>query len=186
MPIVDIELIQREGESLPEGLASTLADAIGEVLGSEPGRLWLRVHPLPESQYAENLSGAPRPVFVKVLFGEPPTGDLRRLQVRQIAQAVAAACRCPVVFDGTHSVQRPGRAAGASGGDRKHVATLVLAAVAAGCDALYLETHPDPDAAPSDGATMLPLDRLAPLLERVLRVRQALAPTGLPAAAGRG
>lgn len=89
-----------------------------------------------------------------------------------------AACACPVIFDGTHSVQRPGRAAGASGGDREHIPRLVLAAVAAGCDALYLEVHPRPEDAPSDGATMLPLDELAPLLERALRVRHAVAPAG--------
>ena len=93
---------------------------------------------------------------------------------------VRATCACPAIFDGTHSVQRPGRADGASGGDREHVPALVLAAVAAGCDALYLETHPDPAHAPSDGATMLPLDRLAPLLEQVLRIREAL---GMPSRA---
>ena len=108
-------------------------------------------------------------------------GDLV-VDMRSFAR-VRAACRCPVVFDGTHSVQRPGQAAGASGGDAEHVGALVLAAVAAGCDALFVEVHPRPQAAPSDAATMLPLDRLRPLLERVLAVRQALAapvPAPLP------
>jgi phenylpyruvate tautomerase PptA (4-oxalocrotonate tautomerase family) len=95
MPIVDIELVVRNEEALPEGLASTLADALGEVLGSEPGRLWVRVRALPESQYAENLGEAPRPVFVSLLFGTPPTGDLLRLQVKQVTQIVAGICRCP-------------------------------------------------------------------------------------------
>ena len=84
------------------------------------------------------------------------------------------ACGCPAVFDGTHSVQRPGQAAGSSGGDRQHVPALVRAAVAAGCDALFLEVHPSPQRAPSDGATMLPLDRLPALLDEVLAIRQAL------------
>jgi 2-dehydro-3-deoxyphosphooctonate aldolase (KDO 8-P synthase) len=78
-----------------------------------------------------------------------------------------------VVFDGTHSVQRPGRADGASGGDPQFIEPLVLAAVAAGADALFLETHPHPERAPSDGLNMLPLDRLAALIERALEVRAA-------------
>jgi 2-dehydro-3-deoxyphosphooctonate aldolase (KDO 8-P synthase) len=78
-----------------------------------------------------------------------------------------------VVFDGTHSVQRPGRADGASGGDPEFIEPLVLAAVAAGADALFLETHPQPARAPSDGLNMLPLDRLEMLVERALEVRAA-------------
>jgi 2-dehydro-3-deoxyphosphooctonate aldolase (KDO 8-P synthase) len=78
-----------------------------------------------------------------------------------------------VIFDGTHSVQRPGRADGASGGDPRFIPSLVMAAVAAGADAIFLETHPQPERAPSDGLNMLPLDRLAALLERVLDVRAA-------------
>jgi 2-dehydro-3-deoxyphosphooctonate aldolase (KDO 8-P synthase) len=78
------------------------------------------------------------------------------------------------IFDGTHSVQRPGLAAGSSGGDPVHIPSLVLAAVAAGCDGLFLETHPRPSTAPSDSTNMLPLMELRPLLERVLAVRSAL------------
>ena len=78
-----------------------------------------------------------------------------------------------VIFDGTHSVQRPGRADGASGGDPRFIQPLVLAAMAAGADALFLEVHPQPERAPSDGSNMLPLDRLPALLERVLDVRAA-------------
>jgi 2-dehydro-3-deoxyphosphooctonate aldolase (KDO 8-P synthase) len=82
----------------------------------------------------------------------------------------------PVLFDGTHSVQRPGRGeGGSSGGDPEHVPALVRAAVAAGCAGLYLETHPDPEAAPSDGATMVPLGRLPELVRDVLAIRRALA-----------
>ncbi|HEX6309173.1 MAG TPA: 3-deoxy-8-phosphooctulonate synthase [Longimicrobiales bacterium] len=83
------------------------------------------------------------------------------------------AASVPVVFDGTHSVQRPGRADGASGGDPRFIQPLVLAAMAAGADALFLEVHPEPARAPSDGSNMLQLDRLPALLERVLDVRAA-------------
>lgn len=84
-----------------------------------------------------------------------------------------AATGARVIFDGTHSVQRPGRADGASGGDPQFIQPLVLAAMAAGADALFLEVHPRPATAPSDGTNMLPLERLGPLLERVLDVRAA-------------
>ena len=79
----------------------------------------------------------------------------------------------PVVFDATHSVQRPGGSDGFTGGNREFVEPLAVAAVAIGIDALFLETHPDPASSPSDGANMVPLDRLEPLIERVIRVREA-------------
>ena len=70
------------------------------------------------------------------------------------------ACDAPVIFDATHSVQQPGQGAGgASGGAREFIPPLTLAAVAAGADGLFMETHPDPDNAPSDGPNMMPLDR---------------------------
>ncbi|HET6204428.1 MAG TPA: 3-deoxy-8-phosphooctulonate synthase [Planctomycetota bacterium] len=80
----------------------------------------------------------------------------------------------PVVMDGTHSVQRPGGLGDRTGGDRRLVPTLVRAAVAAGCDGLFLETHPDPDRAPSDGPNMVRLDDLAALLDEALAIRRAL------------
>ena len=80
----------------------------------------------------------------------------------------------PVVFDATHSVQLPGGAGTASGGERAFVPTLARAAVAAGCDALFLEVHPEPDAAPSDGPNMWPLAELPWLLDQVLAVDRAL------------
>ena len=70
----------------------------------------------------------------------------------------------PVVFDGTHSVQLPGGQGAASGGQREMIPCLVRAAVAAGVDALFLEVHPEPETAPSDAASMLPLDELPALL----------------------
>ena len=85
-----------------------------------------------------------------------------------------AATGCPAVFDGTHSVQRPGLAGGASGGDPQYTPALVRAAVAAGADGLFLEVHPEPERAWSDAATMLRLDRLPALLAQVLSIRAAL------------
>lgn len=82
----------------------------------------------------------------------------------------------PVVFDATHSVQRPGGLGNASGGDREFVACLARAAVAAGCDGLFLEAHPDPDRAPSDASSMLPLDELPDLLEKAIAIRNIVNP----------
>ena len=100
-------------------------------------------------------------------------GDLV-VDMRSFAR-VRAAAGVPVIFDGTHSVQRPGRAQGASGGDPEHTPALVRAAVAAGCDGLFLETHPEPALAPSDATNMMPLDRLPALLRDALALRGALA-----------
>ena len=85
-----------------------------------------------------------------------------------------AATDAVVVFDGTHSVQRPGQVEGASGGDPQFTPVLVRAAVAAGCDGLFLEVHPHPETAPSDSTNMLRLELLQPLLEQVLAIRAAL------------
>lgn len=86
-------------------------------------------------------------------------------------QRMREATGCATVFDGTHSVQRPGRAQGASGGDPQFTPALVRAAMAAGADGLFLEVHPHPETAPSDSTNMLRLDRLRPLLEQVLKIR---------------
>ena len=82
--------------------------------------------------------------------------------------------RCPVVFDATHSVQRPGGEGDHTGGDSEFVPTLAKAAVAAGCNGLFLETHPNPARALSDGANMIPLQRLPRLLDQVLRIHRAV------------
>jgi len=83
------------------------------------------------------------------------------------AVPVLAATGCPVVFDATHSAQRPGAEGTASGGDRAMVPTLARAAVAAGTDAVFLEVHEDPARALSDGATSLRLDDLPALLRQL-------------------
>jgi len=88
--------------------------------------------------------------------------------------ALREAVGAPVIFDGTHSVQQPGKGSdGASGGTRKHIPALVLAAVAAGAQGIFLETHPNPDSAPSDGPNMLPLDELPALVRRAVAVWEA-------------
>ncbi len=82
-----------------------------------------------------------------------------------------AACDAPVIFDATHSVQQPGRGeGGTSGGAREFIPVLTLAACAAGVDGLFMETHPDPDHAPSDGSNMMPLDKLDDLVRRAVDV----------------
>jgi 2-dehydro-3-deoxyphosphooctonate aldolase (KDO 8-P synthase) len=96
-------------------------------------------------------------------------GDLV-VDMRSFAR-LREACDAPVIFDGTHSVQQPGRGeGGASGGAREHIAALTLAAVAAGANGLFLETHPAPDSAPSDGPNMLPLRDLDAVIARAVEI----------------
>lgn len=84
------------------------------------------------------------------------------------------ACDTPVIFDATHSVQRPGQGeGGASGGAREFIPVLLGAALAAGADGVFLETHPNPSAAPSDGPNMLPLEELGAVVDRALRIWEA-------------
>jgi 2-dehydro-3-deoxyphosphooctonate aldolase (KDO 8-P synthase) len=82
--------------------------------------------------------------------------------------AVMRATGCPVVFDATHSVQQPGGLGSKSGGQREHVPVLARAAVAAGISGLFMETHPDPDNALSDGPNSWPLDKMGQLLETLV------------------
>ncbi|WP_354289415.1 3-deoxy-8-phosphooctulonate synthase [Sphingomonas sp. UYEF23] len=89
--------------------------------------------------------------------------DMRSLAIMQ-------GTGCPVVFDATHSVQLPGGQGDRSGGQREFVPVLARAAVAAGVAGLFLETHPDPDQAMSDGPNSWPLDHLEPLLERLMAI----------------
>ncbi|MFN9443378.1 MAG: 3-deoxy-8-phosphooctulonate synthase, partial [Planctomycetota bacterium] len=84
------------------------------------------------------------------------------------------ACRVPVIFDATHSVQRPGGAGTSTGGDRSKVPFLARAAVACGVDGLFLEVHEDPDHAPSDGPNMLRLADLPALLADLTRIQDAV------------
>lgn len=89
------------------------------------------------------------------------------------ALPIMARTGAPVIFDATHSVQRPSAAGGKSGGDREMVFPLARAASAVGCDGLFIETHPDPDRALSDGPNMVPLDQLSTFVETCIRIREA-------------
>jgi 2-dehydro-3-deoxyphosphooctonate aldolase (KDO 8-P synthase) len=84
------------------------------------------------------------------------------------ALPVLRALGAPVVFDATHSVQQPGGQGTASGGERQYVPVLARAAVAVGVAAVFIETHPDPEKAPSDGPNMVPIKELEPLLKRLI------------------
>jgi 2-dehydro-3-deoxyphosphooctonate aldolase (KDO 8-P synthase) len=90
------------------------------------------------------------------------------------ALPVLAQTGCPVVFDATHSVQQPGGLGTASGGERRFVAPLARAAVAAGVDAVFMEVHEDPSRALSDGATSLPLAELPSLLRELVAIDRVL------------
>ena len=79
---------------------------------------------------------------------------------------------CPVVFDATHSVQLPGGKGDSSGGDRSFVPLLARSAVAAGCDAIFMEVHSDPDNAPCDGPNMVPLDKLKAIIDITVAIRE--------------
>ena len=85
---------------------------------------------------------------------------------------------CPVVFDATHSVQLPGGADGKSGGQREFVPVLARAAVAVGIAGIFMETHPDPDKALSDGPNAWPLGKMAALLETLLELDRATKHAG--------
>ncbi|HUI95955.1 MAG TPA: 3-deoxy-8-phosphooctulonate synthase [Xanthobacteraceae bacterium] len=84
------------------------------------------------------------------------------------ALPILARTGAPVIFDATHSVQQPGGQGTASGGERAFVPVLARAAVAVGVAGVFIETHQDPDRAPSDGPNMLPLDEMEPLLARLM------------------
>lgn len=83
----------------------------------------------------------------------------------------------PVIMDITHSLQQPNQTSGVTGGLPALIETLARAAVVVGVDGLFLETHPEPSMAKSDGANMLKLDRLEGLLERLVKIREAITPT---------
>ncbi|SCD23964.1 3-deoxy-8-phosphooctulonate synthase [Brucella inopinata] len=93
------------------------------------------------------------------------------------ALPIMAGLGAPVIFDATHSVQQPGGQGGSTGGQREFVETLARAAVAVGVAGLFIETHEDPDNAPSDGPNMVPIDKMPALLEKLMafdRIAKAL------------
>ncbi len=96
--------------------------------------------------------------------------------------AIMRATGCPVVFDATHSVQLPGGQGSRSGGQREHVPVLARAAIAAGVSGLFMETHPDPDKALSDGPNAWPLGKLQELLETLKELDTVVKRAGFPEA----
>lgn len=82
--------------------------------------------------------------------------------------------KVPVILDVTHSLQQPNQNSGVTGGKPQLIETIAKAGIAAGADGLFIETHPNPSSAKSDGANMLPLDQLENLLERLVRIRKAI------------
>ena len=86
------------------------------------------------------------------------------------ALPIMAETGCPVIFDATHSVQQPGGQGTSSGGDRRFVPVLARAATAVGIAGLFIETHEDPDSAPSDGPNMVPLDQFEGLMVELMAI----------------
>jgi 2-dehydro-3-deoxyphosphooctonate aldolase (KDO 8-P synthase) len=122
---------------------------------------------------ARTITNHQQPANPEVALTERGTffgyGDLV-VDMRSFAR-MRDACSVPVIFDATHSVQQPGKGVGgASGGAREFIPPLAKAAVAAGADGLFMETHPDPDHAPSDGPNMIPLDKLDALVAGLVRI----------------
>ncbi|MDR1755960.1 MAG: 3-deoxy-8-phosphooctulonate synthase [Culturomica sp.] len=94
--------------------------------------------------------------------------DFRGIRIMQ------EACNCPVVVDVTHSLQQPNQTSGVTGGRPELIETIAKAGIAVGADGLFIETHEDPSVAKSDGANMLKLDLLEGLLEKTVRIREAI------------
>lgn len=144
-----------------------------------------------DMRYAVDKVAASRPAKGHPESLDPPLGDTGspanvllcergtffgygRLVNDMTSLRVMRSLGAPVVFDATHSVQRPGGLGGATGGNREMVEPLARAAVAMGVDALFFETHPNPDQSPSDGPNMIPLDQFDALVGRLLRLHQCV------------
>jgi len=149
------------------------AGATGKAVNVKKGQ-WM--HP-------EGMRGAVRKVEAGATFAAVEAGALAVTErgtffgygdlvvdMRSFAR-LRESCDVPVIFDATHSVQRPGQGAGGtSGGAREFIPPLTLAAIAAGAQGLFIETHPEPDRAPSDGPNMLRLEQLGDLMARVVDI----------------
>ncbi len=145
-----------------------------------------------DMRYAIDKVAASRPANSNPDAADPSSSDSRppadvllcergtffgygRLVNDMTSLSVMRSLGAPVVFDATHSVQRPGGLGGATGGNREMVEPLARAAVAMGVDALFFETHPNPDQSPSDGPNMIPLDQFDALVGRLLRLHRCVA-----------
>lgn len=147
------------------------------------------------------LAAADTGKFVNVKKGQFVSGDAMKFAVEKIQQAgnqnvlltergttfgyqdlvvdyrnipIMKAHGVPVVMDCTHSLQQPNQPGGVTGGNPQLIGTIAKAAIATGADGLFIETHPDPSKAKSDGANMLRLELLEPLLEELIRIREAV------------
>jgi len=135
--------------------------AIDKVAGSRPGSA------------AISSGGAETPADV-LLCERGTFFGYGRLVNDMTSLRVMRGLGAPVVFDATHSVQRPGGLGGATGGNREMVEPLARAAVAMGIDALFFETHPDPSQSPSDGPNMIPLDQFDAMIGRLLTLHRCV------------
>ena len=123
----------------------------------------------------EKVTGADAGNNPKLMLTERGTSfGYNRLVSDMTSIPTMRAMGCPVIYDATHSVQQPGGLGTVSGGNRAMVPTLARAAVAAGCDGVFLEVHPNPEAALSDGPNMLPLGEVESLLKSLIAIRKAL------------
>jgi 2-dehydro-3-deoxyphosphooctonate aldolase (KDO 8-P synthase) len=152
----------------------------GRVVNVKKGQF---LAPWDMANVVDKLTGAGNPNLLVtergVSFGyNTLVSDMRALPV-------LAKTGAPVIFDATHSVQQPGGKGSSSGGEREFVPVLARAAVAVGVAGVFIETHQDPERAPSDGPNMLPLKEMEPLLERLMAF-DALAKEadGIPVADG--
>ena len=94
MPIVDVLLVHREAAQATDGVASAIADGLGQALGEPPASVWVRLHPLPSSRYAENQASVADdelPVFVTVLLARPPDAGTMQAHALAVCHAVARA-----------------------------------------------------------------------------------------------
>ena len=107
MPIVDIEIVIRANEAIPEGMVSELADELGEILHSSRGKTWVKVHLLAADQYAENggRPGGVFPVFVMVMKSELPSFEEMQNEVARITGVVAQICGRP--SENVHVIYQP-------------------------------------------------------------------------------
>jgi 2-dehydro-3-deoxyphosphooctonate aldolase (KDO 8-P synthase) len=128
-----------------------------------------------KARHAARAAGVPEDIMVcerGVSFGyNNLVSDMRSLAIMRETQ-------CPVVFDATHSVQLPGGQGTSSGGQREFVPVLARAAVAAGVSGLFMETHPDPEKALSDGPNAVPLGQMKALLETLLDIDRVVKRNG--------
>ena len=124
------------------------------------------VHVIDKARAAASAAGVADPTLMVAERGT--SFGYNNLVVDMRGLAIMRETGCPVVFDATHAVQLPGGQGATSGGQREFVPLLARAAVAVGVAGLFMETHPDPASAKSDGPNAWPLDQMAPLLERLL------------------